>query len=54
MLEKYIILIFKIVAFSVMGICNINGQYRRFGLDLLLPSSDGLCRQTQNFPTKHS
>jgi hypothetical protein len=34
--------------------CNIIGQHRRFGLDLLLQSSDGLCRQTQNAPPKHS
>jgi hypothetical protein len=35
---------FEIVVFSVMGPCNVNVQHRRFGLDLLLPSSDGLCR----------
>ena len=37
-----------------MGPCNLIGQHRRFGLDLLLQSSDGLCRQTQNAPRKHS
>ena len=36
------------------GPCNLNGQHRWFGLDLLLQSSDGLCRQTQNAPLKHS
>ena len=39
---------------SVMGPCNVNGQHRRFGLDLLLPSSDGQCKHTQNAPPKHS
>ena len=40
--------------FSVIGPSNLNGQQRRFGLDLLLQSSGGLCRQTQNAPPKHS
>ena len=30
-----------------MGPYNLNGQLRRFGLDLLIPSSDGPCRQTK-------
>ena len=37
-----------------MGLCNLNGQHRWFGLDLQLQSSDGMCRQTQNVPPKHS
>jgi len=44
--EKCIILRFEIVVFSVMGPSSLNGQHRRFGLDLLHPSSVGLCRQT--------
>jgi len=36
--EKCIILRFKIVVFSVIGQCNLNGQHRQSGLDLLLPS----------------
>jgi len=35
------------------GTWNLNDQKRRFGLDLLLPSSDGLCRQTKNASPKH-
>ena len=52
--EKCIIWRFEIAVFSVIGPSNLNGQHRRFGLDLLLQSSDGLCRQTQNAPPKHS
>ena len=37
-----------------MGPCNPNVQHRRFGLGLLLQSSYGLYRQTQNAPPKHS
>ena len=37
-----------------MGLCNLNGQHRWFGLDLLLQSSEGLHRQNQNAPPKHS
>ena len=37
-----------------MGTRNLNGPHRRFGLDLLLQSSDGLCRLTHNAPPKHS
>jgi len=44
----------RIVVFSVMGLCNLNGQHRQYGLNLLLPSSDGLCTQNQNAPPKHS
>ena len=51
--EKCIIWRFEIAVFSVMGPSNLNGQHRRFGLNLLLQSSDGLCRQTQNAPPKH-
>ena len=52
--EKCVILRFEIVVFSVIGLCNVNGQHRWFGLDLLLPSTDGLCRQNQNVPPKYS
>ena len=52
--EKCIIWRFEIAVFSVMGLSNLNGQHRRFGLDLLLQSSDGLRRQTQNAPPIHS
>ena len=52
--QECIIWRFEIAVFSVIGPCNLNGQHRRFGLDLLLQSSDGLCRQTQNAPPKHS
>ena len=52
--EKCIIWRFEIAVFSVMGPYDLNGKHRRFGLDLLLPSSDGLCRQNQNAPPKHS
>ena len=52
--EKCIIWRFEIEVFSVMGPCNLNGRQRRFGLDLLLQSSYGLRRQTQNAPPKHS
>jgi hypothetical protein len=34
--EKYIIMRFEIVVFSVMGPCNLNVQLKRFGLDLRL------------------
>jgi len=51
--EKCIILRFEIVVFSVTGPCNLNGHCRQFGLNLLLPSSDGLSRQTQNAPPEH-
>ena len=51
--EKCIILKFQIVVFSVMRPYNLNGRNGRFGLDLLLPSSDSLCRQTQNAPLKN-
>jgi hypothetical protein len=51
--EKYIILRFEIVVFSAMGPCSLNGWHRRFILDLLFPLSDGLPRQTQNFPPKY-
>jgi len=50
--EKCIILRFEIVLFLVIGPFNLKGQQRRFGLDLILPSSVGLCRQTQNAPNK--
>jgi hypothetical protein len=33
--EECIILRFEIVVFCVMGPCNVNGQQRRSGLDLL-------------------
>ena len=52
--EKCIIWWFEIAVFSVMGPCDLNGQQRRFGLNLLLQSFDGLCRQIQNAPPKHS
>jgi len=52
--EKCITLRFKIVVFSVMGPCSLNGQNKWFGLDLLLTSSDGLCRQTKNASPGHS
>jgi len=42
--EKCITLRFGIVVCSVMGPCIVNGQHRRFSLDLALPSSDGLRR----------
>ena len=42
MREKCIILRFEIVVFSVMRPCNVNGQHRQFGLDLLHPSYDGV------------
>jgi len=45
--EKCIILRFEIVVFSVMGPSSLNGQHWRFGLDLLHPSSVGLCILTQ-------
>jgi len=51
---KCIIWRFEIAVFSVMGPFNLNRQHTRFGLDLLLPSSEGLCRQNQNAPPKHS
>jgi len=44
--EKCIILRFEIVVFSVMGPSSLNRQHKRFGLDLLHPSSVGLCTQT--------
>jgi hypothetical protein len=36
--EECVILRFEIMVFSVMGPSNLNGQHKRFGLDLLLPS----------------
>jgi hypothetical protein len=52
--KEFIISRFEIAVFSVMGAGNQNGQHRQLGLDLLLQSSDGLCRQTQNASPKHS
>jgi len=44
MYEKFIMLRFEIVVFSAMGPCSLNDQHRWFSLELLRPSSDGLCR----------
>jgi len=48
--EKCITLSFKIVVFSVMGLCSLNGRNRRFGLDLLFSTTEGLRGQTKNAP----
>jgi len=53
-MKKSMTLRFEIVVFSVMGPSNLNGQHTQFGLDLLLPSSDGLCTKKQIAPPKHS
>jgi hypothetical protein len=52
--DECIILRFEIVVFSVMGPSNLNGHHRRFTLDLLLPSTDGLRKQTQNATSERS
>jgi len=52
--EKCILLRLETVIFSVMGPSNLNVQHRRFGLDLLIPSYDGLCRQTQILQNIHN
>ena len=38
--EKCTIIRFEIVVFRFTGPCNVNGQHRQCGLDLLLPSSE--------------
>jgi hypothetical protein len=47
--EKFMILKFEILVFSVMRPYNLNVQNRRFGLGLQLPSSDAPPTHSINF-----